>query len=249
MNRMILRWMTVAVMMIAAAPAFAGGKATQMWRCELDDDASEEQVVEAAEKWLAAAKTMKGGANLEAYVYFPVAVNNNGESDLIFVVVAPSFKEWGEFWDGYKDSPAAKLDKKNRDFVVPTDSAVWESVKVKSPSGAVATASPGKATQMWRCELHDDATEEQVKEAAAKWLAAAKTMSGGKNFEAYVNFPVAVNDSGQSDMIFVVRAPTFEEWGEFWDGYADSPAAKLDKENREIVVPTDSGLWESIKVE
>jgi G:T-mismatch repair DNA endonuclease (very short patch repair protein) len=244
MNR-ILRWMTVAVMMIAVAPAFAGGKATQMWRCELHDDATEEQVVEAAEKWLAAAKTMNGGKNLDAYVYFPVAVNNNGESDLIFVVVAPSFKEWGEFWDGYKDSPAAKLDKANRDFIVATDSGLWESIKAKTPS---APASAGKATQMWRCELDDDATEEQVEKAAEKWLAAAKTMSGGKNLEAYVYFPVAVNDTGQSDMFFVVRAPTFKEWGEFWDGYKGSPAAKLDKANRDFLVATDSGLWESIKV-
>ena len=247
MNR-ILRWMTVAVMMIAVAPAFAGGKATQMWRCELHDDATEDQVVEAAEKWLAAAKTMKGGANLEAYVYFPVAVNNNGESDLIFVVVAPSFKEWGRFWDGYKGSPAAKLDKANQEFIVAPDSGLWESIKAKSPSGTVAPAAPGKATQMWRCELDDDATEEQVEKAAEKWLAAAKTMSGGKNLEAYVYFPVAVNDTGQSDMFFVVRAPTFQEWGEFWDGYKGSPAAKLDKANRDFLVATDSGLWESIKV-
>ena len=123
--------MLVAVMMIAVAPALAGGKATQMWRCELDDDATEDQVVEAAEKWLAAAKTMKGGANFEAYVYFPVAVNNNGESDLIFMVVAPNFKEWGEFWDGYDGSPAAKVDKANEEFAVCPDSAVWESIKVE----------------------------------------------------------------------------------------------------------------------
>ena len=97
--------------------------------------------------------------------------------------------------------------------------------------------------------MDDDATEKQVEEAAEKWLAAAKTMSGGKNLEAYVYFPVAVNDSGQSDMFFVVRAPTFQQWGEFWDCYKDSPAANLDNANREFVVPTDSGLWESIKVE
>ena len=130
MNR-ILRWMTVAVMMIAVAPAFAGGKATQMWRCELDDDATEDQVKEAAAKWLAAAKTMSGGKNFEAYVNFPVAVNDSGQSDMIFVVRAPTFKEWGEFWDGYADSPAAKLDKENREFVVPTDSGLWESIKVE----------------------------------------------------------------------------------------------------------------------
>jgi hypothetical protein len=213
---------------------------------EWHDDATEEQVVEAAEKWLAAAKTMKGGKNLEAYVYFPVAVNNNGESDLIFVVVAPSFTEWGEFWDGYKGSAAAKLDKEHQDFIVPTDSGLWESIKAKTPS---APAAAGKATQMWRCELDDDATEDQVVEAAEKWLAAAKTMNGGKDLEAFVYFPIAVNDSGQSDMFFVVRAPSFKAWGMFWDGFKDSPAAKLDKGNRDFIVPTDSGLWESIKVE
>ncbi|MGI9242680.1 MAG: hypothetical protein ACR2RV_17925 [Verrucomicrobiales bacterium] len=217
-----------------------------MWRCELDDDATEAQVVAAAQKWLAVAKKMKGGENLEAFVYFPVAVNNNGQSDMIFVVRAPSFKEWGEFWDGYADSPAAKLDKENNDIVVPTDSGLWESFKVKSES---APESSGKATQIWRCELDDDATEEQVVAAAEKWLATAKTMAGGKNLEAYVYFPVAVNDTGESDLFFVINAPSFQEWGEFWDGYGDSAAAKLDKENNDIVVPTDSGLWESIKIE
>ena len=64
-------------------------------------------------------------------------------------------------------------------------------------------------------------------------------------------YEVAARDlvPDESDMIFMVVAPTFKEWGEFWDGYADSPAAKLDKKNRDFVVPTDSGLWESIKVE
>jgi hypothetical protein len=235
-----------AAMMIAITPAFAGGKATQMWRCELADGATEKQVVKAAQKWLATAKKMKGGENLEAYVYFPVAVNNSGDSDMLFVARAPNFKEWGEFWDGYADSPAAKLDKENRDMIVPTDSGLWESIKTKSPT---APKSAGKATQIWRCEMDDDATEKQVVAASEKWLAAAKTMDGGKNLEAYVYFPVAVNDSGASDLFFVISAPSFKEWGAFWDGYADSAAAKLDKENRGMIVPTDSALWESIKVE
>ena len=103
--------------------------------------------------------------------------------------------------------------------------------------------------QKWTCELDDDTTEEQVKEAAQKWLAAAKTMKGGKNLEAFVFFPVAVSNMGQSDIIFAISAPTFAEWGAFWDGYKNSPAAKLDIANKDAIVPTDSGLWESIKVE
>ncbi|TWU03031.1 hypothetical protein CA54_61150 [Symmachiella macrocystis] len=247
MNRN-LPWMFVAVMLIAVAPAFAGGKATQMWRCELDDDATEEQVVEAAHEWLAAAKTMKGGKNLEASIYFPVAVNNLPHTDLLFVVSAPTFEEWGTFWDGYKDSPAAKLDKAHRDFIVAPNSALWESIKVKLPAGSAAPTSDMKATQMWRCELDDDATEEQVVEAAQKWLAAARKMDGCANLQASVHFPVAVNANGEHDLIFVVQAPTFKEWGTFWDGYKGSEVAKLDKANRDFIIAPNSALWESIKV-
>ena len=126
----MLMLVLVSVLAIVAAPAFSG-EATQMWKCEMDDDTTEEQVNAAAQEWLAAARTMKGGKNLEAYVFFPVAVNNMGESDIIFAISAPTFAEWGAFWDGYKDSPAAKLDIANKNAIVPTDSGLWEAIKVK----------------------------------------------------------------------------------------------------------------------
>jgi hypothetical protein len=126
----ILRLMLVAMLIIVATPAFSG-EATQMWKCEMDDDATEAQVTKAAQDWLAAAKTMKGGENLEAYVLFPIAVNATGETDVMFVIVTPTFKEWGEFWDGYSGSPAAKIDQANDEFVICPDSVVWESIKVK----------------------------------------------------------------------------------------------------------------------
>lgn len=119
--------MLVTVLLIAAVPANAV-RVSQVFTCEQDDDATEDQITEGAAKWLKAAKTMKGGENLEAWVYYPVAVNDMGESDLLFIVVAPSFEEWGVFWDNYEGSPAAKIDKENQEFVVCPDSALWESV-------------------------------------------------------------------------------------------------------------------------
>jgi len=120
----------ISMLIIVAAPAYSGGVAMQMWKCELDDDASEQDAKDMAAKWLKAAKTMKGGENLEAFVNFPVAVNNMAETDMIFTVVAPSFEEWGKFWDSYGGSPAAAVDKEN-DLVVCPNSAVWESFKVE----------------------------------------------------------------------------------------------------------------------
>ena len=54
-----------------------------------------------------------------------------GNTDLLFVVVAPSAAAWGTFWDTYKNSPAERADMANRDVVICTDSALMESVEVK----------------------------------------------------------------------------------------------------------------------
>ena len=237
------------------APEVAG-KAMQMWRCELEDDATEEQVMKGAQEWLAAARTMKGGENLDFYVHFPVVVNATGQIDVVLMLVAPSFQEWGEFWDGYGDSPAANVEEATKEFIICPDSTMWQSTKVNTTAEtpprnktSVAPAVAGKAMQMWRCELEDDATEEQVMKGAQEWLAAARMMDGGEDLDLYVNFPVVVNATGQIDVVLMLVAPSFEEWGEFWDGYGDSPAANVEEATKEFIICPDSVLWASSKVE
>jgi len=115
----------VALLLVVAAPAYSG-EAVQMWKCEVDDAVNEDQVEAHAANWLAAAKKVPGGENLEAYVLFPVAVNATGEMDVMFVVVAPSFAEWGKFWDGYGDSDAADIEEDSAEMIVCPDSVVWE---------------------------------------------------------------------------------------------------------------------------
>ena len=128
--KIMLGLVFVAVLVIVAAPAYSG-EAMQMWKCELDEDVTEQQVLDMAQEWLKAAKTMKGGEQLKAYLYYPIAAKLPGKTDLFFLVVAPSAAAWGAFWDGYKNSPAEKVDMDNRDLVICTDSALMESVEVK----------------------------------------------------------------------------------------------------------------------
>ena len=91
-----------------------------------------------------------------------------------------------------------------------------------------------------------DETEEAIEAKAAKWLAAVRKLDGGENLNAYVMFPIAVNATGETDMMFVVTAPTFAEWGKFWDAYPDSEVAANEEG---LVVCPDSVIWESTKIE
>ena len=129
MKRTVL-WTLVFALMFVAAPAFSG-EATQMWKCEMEDGATEDQVKAKAQDWLKAAKKLNGGENFKAYVFFPVAVNMVGETDLMFVVVAPSFEDWGKFWDAYADSPVNVIDEHGKDLIVCPNSVLWESFPVK----------------------------------------------------------------------------------------------------------------------
>jgi len=126
----IVLLMFVSMLMIVAAPAYSAETVHVFW-CEEGPDATEEKVEALASNWLKAAKTMKGGAQLKAYVYYPIAAKLPGNTDLLFLVVAPSAAAWGTFWDSYKNSPAERADMANRDVVICTDSALMESVEVK----------------------------------------------------------------------------------------------------------------------
>ncbi|MBW2275703.1 MAG: hypothetical protein JRG96_20790 [Deltaproteobacteria bacterium] len=120
-------WVMGTVIMFAAGPAYAG-QAMQMWSCGMEDEMTEKDVEARAEEWLKAARQLDGGKNLEAMVLFPIAVNASGDTDLIFMVTAPSFAEWGRFWDVYPDSDAAAGE--DGGMFCP-DSVLWEASKVK----------------------------------------------------------------------------------------------------------------------
>jgi len=115
--------------MAFAAPVLAGS-AVSVYTCEQDDAASEEDVIATASEWLALAKGVKGGENLEVRVMFPVAAQM-GEDDFMFVVIAPSFAEWGLFQDNYAASAVADEDKQFSNIASCADSALWESFKGK----------------------------------------------------------------------------------------------------------------------
>ena len=125
--KMMIRLAMISILMMLAAPAFAGS-IVSVYNCQQSDDADEEDVTETASAWLKAAKKVKGGENLEVRVMFPIAavMNNN---DFMFVVISPSFTEWGVFMDNYEKASETEDGVTYADIVQCDDSALWESFK------------------------------------------------------------------------------------------------------------------------
>ena len=99
-----------------------------------------------------------------------------------------------------------------------------------------------------RCEQHDDTTRKDLETVASKWLKAAKGMKGGENLEVYLHFPVVAH-LPETDFVFVLKAPSIQEWGVFMDGYQGSETQKLDKEWDELASCPNSALWKTIKID
>ena len=123
----LFKLMIISILMMLAAPAFAGS-IVSVYNCQQSDSASEDDVIAAAADWAKTAKTIKGGENLEVRVMFPVASVMDG-NDFMFVVILPSFIEYGVFMENFSTRETADEDKKYADLVNCDDSALWESFK------------------------------------------------------------------------------------------------------------------------
>lgn len=128
--RYLIKFVVFSMLTVLTATAANAATAVHIFRCAEEEGASEEAIEELASKWLAAAKTMPGGEDFQAFVYYPLSANL-AEGDLLFMVVAPSAAKWGEFWDGYKASPAEAVDAETAGIVSCPDSNLFEGVKVE----------------------------------------------------------------------------------------------------------------------
>ena len=123
-----LRLMIISMLMLIAAPAYSD--AIQIFNCEYEGDATEDDVHAMAGKWLAAAKATKGGENIEIYIRFPVAASVD-DIDFKFVLVTPDFAEWGEFTDAYDLSKLQEIDDELEKIATCNDASLWEGSEIK----------------------------------------------------------------------------------------------------------------------
>ena len=124
----LIRLVLISLLMIFASPAQSD--AIQIFNCEYEGEATEDDVSDMVSKWLKAAKTLKGGENLQLYLRYPVAASVD-DVDFKFVLVAPDFAEWGAFTDAYDLSKLQEIDDELDKVVDCDDASLWEGGEIK----------------------------------------------------------------------------------------------------------------------
>jgi hypothetical protein len=124
----LIKLMIISMLMVVASPAYSD--AIQIFNCEYEGDATEDDVNAMSKKWLAAAKTIKGGKNLRIYLRYPVAASVD-DIDFKFVLHTPDFAEWGAFTDAYEMSVLEEIDDELDKVADCDDASLWEGGEVK----------------------------------------------------------------------------------------------------------------------
>ena len=118
----------VSMLMIFAAPAWSAA-VIHVVQCQ-QGDISDEQLDAVAKDWLKTARSIKGGENLQLRMNFPVAAKVD-DIDVVMLIIAPSFAEWGEFMDNYSGTEAEAMDEKHEGELSCGNGTLWETVLVE----------------------------------------------------------------------------------------------------------------------
>lgn len=112
-----------------------------------------------------------------------------------------------------------------------------------------ASAFADSIVHIWTCELNDGKSGDDLISASSDWLKAAKSIEGGEDLEAYLEFRLAAN-VGDDNFNFVLIAPDLKSWGA-WYGDSDSDAVLQDANDAwfEVAACSSSSLWNSVEIE
>ena len=127
-----MKTMTKAILGALLLGAFtcANADVIQVWKCTLNDGKTDADIEQASSAWLAAAKSMQGGADLKVYHNYALAANA-GAGGFMFVLIAPDTATWGAFMNGYEGSAAAKADADWNNVAACSGSSLWNSTEIE----------------------------------------------------------------------------------------------------------------------
>ncbi len=120
----------IAILLMGLTTVAQASNVLQIWLCTTNEGKTMADIEVLSAAWLKAARSMKGGDQLDVYLDTPIASSEVGDN-FDFVLVAPSFETWGVFQDGYEGSPAQKADEDWFKVASCSSSSIWSSTKVE----------------------------------------------------------------------------------------------------------------------
>jgi hypothetical protein len=129
MTRKLVRVITGVLTLVFASSVYSDS-VVQVWECNLKDGKSREELTAVSAAWAKAARSQKGGSEMQVSLEFPLAAGG-GVGGFNFVSIIPNAANWGIFQDGYNGSAAAKVDEAWDMVANCTKSSLYSSVDMK----------------------------------------------------------------------------------------------------------------------
>lgn len=130
MKNKFLAALAASVMLLFGTSAVADS-VLHIWECDLNDGMTGDDAVTASAAWLAAAKKLPGGEELEVYVEYPIAAAA-GDGRFNFVLVVADEATWGTWYGADDDdSGMAEANAAWTEVAACSGSSLWFSVKVE----------------------------------------------------------------------------------------------------------------------
>ncbi len=108
----------------------ANADVVEVWQCQLNDGKTFDDLGKASSAWLAAIKSMDGGAEVKAFHNYRV-VADVGDNDFLFISITPNLAVWGKLAEAYPGSAAQKADEAWAEVAGCQGNTLWSSEEVK----------------------------------------------------------------------------------------------------------------------
>jgi hypothetical protein len=130
MKKKILAGLAASVVLLFGTSAVADS-VLHIWECDLNEGMTNADAVTASAAWLAAAKKVPSGEELEVYVDFPIAAAA-GDGRFNFVMAVADEATWGA-WYGAEaaDSGMADANAAWSEVASCSSSSMWYSVEIE----------------------------------------------------------------------------------------------------------------------
>ena len=131
MNKTI-RSFIAAVLMLGLSPYAIADSVIEVFPCEIRIDAPEEFDIDVlAADWLAAARKLESGAELNLYLTWPMVATEN-DNVFHWVLQAPDIQAWAAFMAEYGESEElAALDEAFYEQISCSGNSIWYSDEVE----------------------------------------------------------------------------------------------------------------------